>query len=70
MWRRCCLRVEEDKSFNPKYIRLLGESGVVFPSHRFADLIKALFRRSHFRFDLFWDVKYCIRQCIYFLTLP
>jgi|GEM_PF-5659759 hypothetical protein len=65
MWRERCLRVEEDKSFNPKYIRLPGGSGVVFPSHRFADLIKA-----PFRFDLFWDVKYCIRQCIHFLTLP
>jgi hypothetical protein len=37
------LLVEEDKSFNPKYLRLLGGSGVVFPSNRFADLIKELF---------------------------
>jgi hypothetical protein len=44
--------VEEDKSFNPKDMRLLGGSGVVFLSNRFSDLVKELFRRRHFSLDL------------------
>ena len=63
------LLVEEDKPFKPKDIGLFSGSGVVLPSNRLTDLIEEFFRRGHFSLDLFQDVKYCIRQCINFITL-